>query len=270
MRLGLGSYACTWQIGVPGQLPAQPMTADGLIDRARELGLRLVQIDDNLPLDDWSETALAALRRKAAAADVVIEIGTRGSQPERLREYLRIAQVLGSPLVRTVLDRGDDRPSTAEVLARLAAVTEAYRQAPVRLAIENHDRLPAVELADLVQRGGRDWLGICLDTVNSLGAGEGTATVTDCLMPLAINLHLKDFVVIRAGHQMGFTVAGCAAGDGLLNVQRLLTAANRLRFAGNAILELWTPPGPDLAATIATERTWAERSINHLRPLIPD
>jgi hypothetical protein len=38
----------------------------------------------------------------------------------------------------------------------------------------------------------------------------------------------------------------------------------------NAILELWTPPEPEIAATIAKEENWARQSIAYLRTLIPD
>ena len=33
MRLGLGSYACAWAIGVPGHVPLMPLSATGLFER---------------------------------------------------------------------------------------------------------------------------------------------------------------------------------------------------------------------------------------------
>jgi hypothetical protein len=36
------------------------------------------------------------------------------------------------------------------------------------------------------------------------------------------------------------------------------------------ILELWPPPEPDVAATIAKESLWRASSVRYLRTLIPD
>jgi hypothetical protein len=39
-RLGVGSFAFAWAIGVPGHAPAHPMDAFAFLDRAAELGPR--------------------------------------------------------------------------------------------------------------------------------------------------------------------------------------------------------------------------------------
>ena len=69
---------------------------------------------------------------------------------------------------------------------------------------------------------------------------------------------------------MGFTVEGRPAGQGMLNVPWLLGELHRLAIDANAILELWTPPEEDLAATIRKEDVWAVKSVAYLRTLIPD
>ncbi len=50
MKPGLSSYTYTWAVGVPGSLPASPLSAEGIIDKASENGIGTVQIADNLPL----------------------------------------------------------------------------------------------------------------------------------------------------------------------------------------------------------------------------
>jgi sugar phosphate isomerase/epimerase len=85
-----------------------------------------------------------------------------------------------------------------------------------------------------------------------------------------VNLHVKEFVVRRASHNMGFTVEGAPAGQGMLDVPWLLGRLRELGKDPNAILEQWTPPEADLAATIAKEDAWAVESIAYLRRLIPD
>lgn len=265
MRLGLSTFTFTWAVGsAGGELGPPPLGAFELVERARAWGVSVLQIADNLPLTEWDLADLTALRVAADRAEVSLEVGTRGIEDDSVERYLQIATVLGSPLVRLVVDTPRNEPSPSEVVARLSALRERFRAAGVRLAIENHDRFDAGTLAGVIRSLGEDWVGVCLDTVNSFGALEGPHAVVGTLAPLVVNLHVKDFVVRRVPHQMGFVVEGRAAGEGTLDVPWLLGALAHLHHDCSAILELWTPPESSLDATIAKELRWAERSVAYL------
>jgi len=269
MKLGIGSYTYTWAVGVPGHLPANPLTASALLSKAAGLGVRVVQIADNLPLHCMSARGLSALARRAHALGVSIEVGTRGIAPENLLTYLRIARQFESPILRVVVDTTEHHPSEEEIVSTLRGIAGEFERAYVCLAIENHDRFKAAALARIVRRVRSRAVGICLDTANSLGALEGPEAVTRILLPMAMNLHLKDFIVRRVSHQMGFAVEGRPAGQGQLDIPWLLERARNRRRDLNAILELWTPPEGDLQRTIAKEAEWATQSIAYLRRFIP-
>lgn len=268
MRLALSTFTYTWSVGVPGSPPAAPWGVDALVDACVELGVDALQIADNLPLHTLDDEDRERLRARAVEHGLGVEVGTRGIATEHLREYLRIAVRLGSPILRIVVDSAGDHPTPDEVVARLAPLRGEFVDAGVRLAIENHDRFPAGVLADVVTRLGTDWAGICLDTVNSFGALEGPQVVVQTLAPLAINLHVKDFVVRRADHMMGFAVEGTAAGEGSLDVPWLLSCLAGVGDVQTAVIELWTPPAASLAETIEREQEWARRSVTYLRPLV--
>ena len=244
------------------------MSAAELVRTADRLGVRVVQICDNLPLENLPEGTLESLEDAARSASVDIEVGTRGLDDTRLLRHLGLATRFRSPIVRLVVDRGGDEPSPNEVIQRLLPHRNAFRDAGVRLAIENHDRFSTQTLAALVRELGVEWVGICLDTVNSIGALEGPEVVVDRLAPLALSLHVKDFKIGRPSHQMGFLVEGCAAGEGRLDLAPILS---RLRDEGrdvNAILETWVTPGLHLTETIERERVWTEKGVHHCRCLI--
>ena len=224
----------------------------------------MLQIADNLPLDTLSTAELNDLRDEARESGVDIEVGTRGISAAHLQRHLEIAGILGSPIVRVVIDRGDDHPSPEDALSRLSRVESDFRSAGVVLAIENHDRFSVAQLATLVTKLG-DWAGICLDTVNSFGALEGPAVVVEALGPLAVNLHIKDFVVERAGHAMGFSVEGRPSGAGQLDIPWLLAQIERHGAVCTGVIELWTAPEATLKETIAKETRWAQESIDYLR-----
>lgn len=265
MKLGIGSYTFTWAIGVPGHLPPRPMDAFDLLEQAHQLGAEVVQYCDNLPIVALSPSERKKLKHKAKGYGVDIEVGTRGITPENLLEHLELARFFGSPFVRVVIDQGRDQPDPAMVVARLKPLQSEF--GTVKLGIENHDRFPAEVLRWMVEELGPDWVGIVLDTVNSLGAAEGVAFVGQTLAPYTLNLHIKDFVVRRASHQMGFSVEGSAAGQGLLNVPWLL---DRVSPGINGILELWTPPQESLEATLELERSWAIQSMSYLKEQIKE
>jgi sugar phosphate isomerase/epimerase len=138
----------------------------------------------------------------------------------------------------------------------------------VRLAIENHDRYQAAVLVQVVESLGTDWVGVCLDTVNSFGALEGPEVVVAALAPYTLNLHLKDFTVRRVDSQMGFRVEGCPVGQGRLDVPWLLECLSARAENMTAIIELWTPPAQRMEDTVERERVWAEESVHYLRQFI--
>lgn len=270
MRLGLGSYACSWAVGVPGYDVPGPFGAIGLIRRAKALGLGVAQIADNIPLETCTRGDIAQIRDAARDAGIEIELGTRGIAPAHLRRFLEIGREFSAKLLRVVVDLPNHHPSPGAIVETVRGLIPDLLAAEMVLGIENHDRFNVRTLSDIMQRIESPAVGICLDTVNSFGSLEGPEVVVNTLAPFVVNLHLKDFIVRRASHMMGFEITGAPAGQGQLNIPWLL---QQLRAAGrdpNAILELWPPPEPDLATTIAKEAEWCASSVRYLRTLIPN
>lgn len=271
MWLGIGSYTYVWSVGVPGYpQPDRPMTALDLLDSAVGLGVRVVQIADNLPLDRFSADELAAVSRRAAELGIDLEVGTSGIALDHLQEYLGLAARLGSPVLRVVLDTAEHQPTPAEVVSTFREILPWFERAGVTLAIENHDRFESAVLLDIVQRTDSSYLGVCFDTANSIGCLESAERVLETLGPHIVNVHLKDYALFRPPHHKGFVVEGRAAGQGDLNVPRLI---GRLREFGrdpNMIVELWPPPQPTLRELIELERAWAQESVQYLRRFITE
>jgi sugar phosphate isomerase/epimerase len=266
MRLGISSYTYTWAVGVSGHEPSRPMSAADLVRRANELGVPCVQIADNCPLETLSDAGRRDLRTLAQELAVAIEVGARGLTAQRLGTYLDLAVFFRSPVLRFVIDAAGYEPSLAEVVAVVNGALPRLRETGVRLAIENHDRLKAAEFREIVLGTDPEQVGICLDSVNSMGAGEGVREVVATLAPHTLNLHLKDFRVARVSHQMGFVVEGAPAGQGMLDVPWLLGEIRTHGRCQSAILELWTPPADTPEETLAREAAWAEESLRFLKP----
>ena len=269
MKLGISSYTYTWAIGVQGYPVAAPLSAFGLLEKAAALGVSVLQIADNLPLDLLPKTDLYNLIDRAAILGVEVEVGTRGIHPDHLITYLDLAQRFGSPILRVVIDTIDHHPSVPEVIDLLQRSLPTFSDSEIILALENHDRFSVKDFIYILEKIDSPYLGICLDTVNSFGALEGPELVVEALGPWTVNLHVKDFDIQRADHMMGFVIEGKPAGQGRLDLPWLLEELQPYGREFNAILELWTPPERDLSATITKEERWAKESLAYLREIIP-
>jgi sugar phosphate isomerase/epimerase len=267
MHLGLSTYTYSWAIGVPGHQPENPMTLFQLIDLAFKHHLKVIQIADNRPLHLLSEEELDQLLAYSKDKEISIEVGTRGMTIQNVSAYLSIAKRLHSDILRIVIDGSGFEPSVDEVIKILKEIIPLLKVNNIRLSIENHDRFKSYEFAKMITETDPEWVGICLDSVNSMGAGEGIEEVVRTLAPFTINLHLKEFVIRRVSHKMGFVVEGLPAGEGMLNIPSLLETIEKTGKCKSAILELWTPPSETLEETIRKENEWAELSIENLKKL---
>lgn len=270
LPLGIGSWTFAWAVGRPkGPAPRNPLTPLALLAKARELGADLVQFADNLPLHERSEKDLERIRETARKAGLGIEIGTRGVAPEQLLRYLEIAEFLGSRLVRTLVGGIGEipPPDLKRAAASIRRVLPRYAAAGVSLAIENYEAYPVRDLGRLVREIEDPHLGICLDTVNSLGSLETPERVVAELAPFVLNLHIKDFDIVRIPEGTGFSIVGRPAGSGRLDVPWLLQTLSEAGRRPSVVLELWVPFTDTLEHTLELEQQWAESSIRYLRSL---
>ena len=268
MRLGISSFTFPWAIGGIDNDHPISMTAFELLDKAHAYGADVLQIADNLPIGHLSNDELGKLKTKADALGISLEVGTRGIATANIARFLEIAAILGSPILRIVIDTKEHEPTIDEINSLLTPFADQFRNLNIKLAIENHDRLACAQFNEIIDRLGDDWVGICLDTVNSLGAVEAPNTVVPALAPRAINVHMKDFEIVRSNGQMGFTVQGTALGQGRLDVPGVIAAVGGSKCDITSVIELWTPRQSSYEETVALEEKWAAQSVKFLRTSI--
>jgi len=235
-----------------------------LLDRAAELKVGVVQVADNLPLHELDPAELRDARDQAVSLGLEIEIGTRGVEPAQLLRYLELAVSFDAKLLRTLTHSVERQTSLEQAEKWIGEVLPEFEAQGVTLGLENYEKHSCRDLADLVQRLESSHVGICLDTVNSLGALETPEVVVETLAPITVNLHIKDFEIERVPQMMGFVVSGAAAGTGKLAIPWLLEQMPSDKNV-SAILEQWPPMRESVGETVAMEQEWAERGIQYLR-----
>src|SRR5579871_2110819 len=265
MRLGISSWTYPWSIGLPGfPPPSRPIRLTDLFTRASQLKVGVVQVADNLPLHKLDPGELREACDQAADLHLTVEIGTRGVEPAQLLRYLKIALRFNAALVRTLISSVEAQPSLEQAEKWIREVLPEFEAHGVTLGLENYEAYSSASMADLVRRLESNRVGICLDTVNSLGALETPEDVVRTLSSLTVNLHIKDFVIERVPEKMGFVVLGAPAGKGRLDIpwvlQQMPTNNNM-----SVILEQWPPYGSSVEIAAEREQQWAASGIEYLR-----
>jgi 3-oxoisoapionate decarboxylase len=267
MILGISSFTYGWSVGLEGYQPEKPMDEVELLEVALRSGLKCIQVGDNLSMHLIGHDRMETFRNALKKNNTRLEIGARGLTEEHLKTYIDLSIYFGAPLLRFVIDGAGYTPELSTVAHLLKNADSEFKKHGITLGIENHDRFRAREFAWIIEAVGSDNVGICLDCVNSMGAGEGLEQVADILAPYTVNLHIKDFAVIRLHHKMGFTITGAPVGQGLLDLDYLMGKISGTGRCQSAILEQWVPPEEDLEDSIKEERAWAKKGIEYLKKL---
>lgn len=268
LHLGLSTYSFPWSIGAPELFQPQPMKPLDLLEKAEHYQISRVQFGDNLPMHRLSLAEMQAIEEKIEKLGIQIQVGTRRLTEANLRQYLQLAAQFRSPFVRMVIDDADFHPSESEVIRTIKSVLPDFRKAKTVLAVENHDRFSAISLKRIIRQTDEDFVGICLDTANSLGAGEGIAEIVSVLAPYTVNLHVKDFIIKRVSHKMGFIVEGCPAGKGMLDIPYLIQEVEKFGRCDTATLEVWSNPEKTIEKTLEKEKNSVDESVSYLKTVL--
>lgn len=268
-RIGISSFSYSYAVGYPGFEPEKRMDAFGLVEKAAEMELPVLQIADNCPLDKLSAAGLSDLAVYAKQQLVELEVGTRGIETGNLERYIGIARTLGAKLLRVVIDTAWHHPEFDEIVSLISKVLPRLADNGITLGIENHDRFKAHVFADIMEAVDNPYVGIVLDTVNSFACEENTTQVMDTLAKYTVNFHVKDFRIERVKNNMGLLVTGTPAGEGFMDIPLMVDRLCReARSDFSSILELWMAPESNLAETLQKEDRWVKESIAYLKQVI--
>lgn len=195
---------------------------------------------------------LTRLRAKAEAHGMFIEASVAppkdAADVGRFDAELRCAAAAGATVVRTVC-LGTRRYETfisAEAFRAFARkAEESLRLAEpvavrhgVRLGVENHKDWRVDELVGLMKRLDSRYVGICLDTGNSIALLEDPMAVVRAYAPWTVTTHLKDMAVAECPD--GFLLAEVPLGRGFLDLKEVVRVVEQARPGVRWNLEMIT------------------------------
>ena len=256
MTIALSTYAYFWQLS---DRVSKPLTLVDMVHSAADLGAEAVQICDQPQLETMTSTGLRSIRSAADQRGIVLEVGTKGTEPERLRRHLEIAAELDARLLRTML--APHGPGQADAKRTLTDVLPDFERASVTIALETYEQVATADLVRLVRSIGSSHLGVCIDPANTVSLLEDPREVVEIAAPFAVNMHVKDFAFSRSDGAIGFVLAGAPLGEGLLDYAHMLRHIRPSERGITQVVEHWLPWQGSEQATVEMELAWSRRSL---------
>jgi sugar phosphate isomerase/epimerase len=108
----------------------------------------------------------------------------------------------------------------------------------VRLAVENHKDWRVDEMLGWLKRLDSQFVGVCLDTGNSIALLEEPHTVVEALAPWTFTTHFKDMAVAESNE--GFLLSEVPLGTGFLDLKRIVATLRKANPEVKLNLEMIT------------------------------
>lgn len=261
MKTGLSTYAYFWQLS---EKAVKPMSLFDAIDDSKRLGATVFQICDYPQITECSSRERVRLAEHAARAGITLELGTKGVKTEHLQRYLAIAGELNCTLLRTMINSPDHRPTLSEAQRSVEVVLPAFMEQGVAICFETYEQVPTDDNITLVKAINATQVGICLDPANCVASLELPMDVVAKTAPYVLNWHVKDFAFSRRDGWVGFTLAGCPLGEGLLRYDDIYQHVQPQARDINQIIEHWLPWQGDSESTCRLEAAWTEHNMKYL------
>jgi sugar phosphate isomerase/epimerase len=214
-----------------------------LLDYSASLKLDAVFLQDSLDPATNDPAHWRDVKEQAARLGLHLETGTAASLPRSpdgfnasvtlLRNAVRRASAMGSPIVRTLLagDRehlppGPPAQHVETMIKVLRAVRSEAMDAGLKFGIENHKDLLCWETRQVIEGAGKEFVGSYLDTGNPVFALEDPMETVETLGPVAVTFHLRDSVVYET--KGGIAVQWVPLGEGIVDFRKIIARAKEI------------------------------------------
>lgn len=108
----------------------------------------------------------------------------------------------------------------------------------VKLAVENHKDWRIDEMLGWLKRLSSEFVGVCLDTGNSVALLEEPHAVVEAFAPWTFTTHIKDMAVVESDD--GFLLSEVPLGDGFLDLKRIVATLRKAKPDVRLNLEMIT------------------------------
>jgi 3-oxoisoapionate decarboxylase len=233
------------------------------LDYCRSLGAGGAQTSLGVRDEAYAEKLHALMSEHKLYLEGSIALPRDKDDVERFTKEVQTAKRCGATVFRTVLMNGRryevfDNADTfrkfheqgKQALTWAKPVVEKHE---VRMAVENHKDLQAAEQLDLIKKLDSPFVGICLDTGNSIALLETPQRTLEVLASHAFTTHFKDMGLEE--YADGFLLAEVPLGTGFLDLAKIVATVRKTRPDIHLNLEMITRD--PLKIPCLTTKYWA-------------
>jgi sugar phosphate isomerase/epimerase len=224
LGIGMHSYGFAWKKGEPFH------DALTFLEYAHSIGAAGVQVTIGQRDADYTRK----LRERWEGWNMFLEaqasLPTDESAIARFTAEVEAAKAAGAIVMRTAMLSGrryetfntaaDFETFRAKSWKSLTLAEPIVKKHGMRLAIENHKDWLIPELVEMLRKISSEYVGICVDTGNSIALLEDPIAVVEAYAPFAFTTHIKDMGVAEYEH--GFLLSEVPLGTGFLDLSRII------------------------------------------------
>ncbi|MFY0653681.1 MAG: sugar phosphate isomerase/epimerase [Cyclobacteriaceae bacterium] len=214
----------------------------------------------------WEKDYIKKVRKTAEKLGMFIEgqirLPKEESDLERFEKTLTTAKEVGATICRVACggrryEDFDQKESFTAFKKRsirsLQLAEPLLKKHQIKVAVENHKDWRISDLLEIMKLLDSEWVGITLDTGNSMSLLEQPMTVVDSFAPYAYSVHLKDMAVNE--YEDGFLLSEVTLGEGVLDLNKVISTIQRHNPSIKFNLEMITRD--PLKIPYLTDKYWA-------------
>jgi sugar phosphate isomerase/epimerase len=174
---------------------------------------------------------------------------TSVSEARVVIDHLKVAQKLGSPILRCVAgnlftrDEGHDMAALADhVSAILREACKAAEEMGLKIALENHADFTVRELASILARVNSRAFGFTLDTGNIAFDLDNPLRLAGIMAPYSLTTHYKNYRIIRT--KTGLALENCSLGEGDIDIVAVAEILHEHHPEANINIEIHSQYAP--------------------------
>lgn len=246
-EVGMGvvvhSYWTRWQAKTGSEKYPGFSHALQLMEHCHAIGAGGVQVG----VKGWTEEFSKSVRDAREKMDLYLEgsisLPKAAEDISAFEAEVKAAKEAGASVLRTACLSGrryetfataeeyrDFKVSSIAAIQRAEPIVRKYR---MKLAVENHKDWMSMELAEIIESIGSEWVGVTLDFGNNVSLLEHPMEVIRNLAPYSFSTHVKDMGVQE--YADGFLLSEVPLGQGIVDLEeavRLCKASNPdIRFS---------------------------------------
>lgn len=248
MGVVVHSYSSRWRSGTKSV--AYPGFSDALelIRHCNDIGAGGVQVGVSGWTEDFSKKVRDEREKIGLYLEGSISLPKEQSAIEKFEKEVIAAKEAGATVLRTACLSGrryENFKTASEYLAfKQQAIESIERAEPIvrkyqmKLAIENHKDWTALELVDILEKLGSEWVGATLDFGNNISLLEDPMEVIRTLAPVSFSTHVKDMGVKE--YEDGFLLSEVPLGEGIIDLKEAVSLCRKFNPEIQFSLEMIT------------------------------